>query len=47
MFGFDIYNFYSIAPSLIIVAAMIGMSAYGIHFIRAQIIKDGIKAQAK
>lgn len=47
MFGFDIYNFYSIAPSLAIVAAMIGMSVYGIHFIRQQIAKDGLNAQSK
>jgi len=47
MFGFDIYNFYSIAPSIAIVAAMVGMSAYGIYFIRQQIAKDGLKAQSK
>jgi len=47
MFGFDIYNFYSIAPSLAIVAAMVGMSAYGVVFIRQQIAKDGLKAESK
>ncbi|MEH6444436.1 MAG: hypothetical protein V7784_11115 [Oceanospirillaceae bacterium] len=47
MFGFDIYNFYSIAPSLIIVAAMVVMTGLGIRFIRQQMQKDAVATQAK
>lgn len=47
MFGFDIYNFYSIAPSLAIVAAMIIMTGFGLRFIRQQIAKDSLIAQSK
>ena len=47
MFGFDLYNAYSIIPSLAIVAAMIVMSGLGIRFIRKEIAKDGAKAAAQ
>ncbi|MCJ8338286.1 MAG: hypothetical protein MJK10_07430 [Pseudomonadales bacterium] len=47
MFGFDIYNAYSIIPSLAIVAAMIVMSGLGMRFIRKEIAKDGAKAAAE
>ncbi len=48
MFGFDIYNFYSLAPSLAIVAAMVIMSGLGIRFIRQEMMKDGsTDSQAK
>lgn len=45
MFGFDIYNFYSIAPSVGVVVAMIVMVGFGIRFLRQEIIKDAAKAQ--
>mgnify|MGYP000371461071 CR=1 FL=1 len=47
MFGFDLYNFYSLAPSLAIVAAMIVMSGLGIRFIRQQMAKDAVINQSK
>ncbi len=47
MFGFDLYNAYSIIPSLAIVAAMIVMSGLGIRFIRKEIAKDSARAAAK
>jgi hypothetical protein len=46
MFGFDIYNFYSVAPSLAIVAAMIVMTGFGIRFIRQQMNQDAVKVKA-
>ncbi len=46
MFGIDIYNFYSLAPSLAIVAAMLVMSGLGVRFIRQEIAKDTLKTAA-
>lgn len=46
MFGFDIYNFYSLAPSLAVVASMLVMSGLGIRFIRQQMAKDATDNQA-
>jgi hypothetical protein len=46
MFGFDIYNFYSLAPSLAIVAAMVVMTGLGIRYIRQQMAKDAVTNQS-
>ncbi len=44
MFGFDIYNLYSLAPSLVVVATTLAMIGFGIRFVRQQIAKDRAKA---
>lgn len=46
MLGFDVYNFYSIAPSLVIVATTLVMMGFGIRFIRQQMKQDAIKIKA-
>ncbi len=47
MFGFDIYNFYSIAPSVAIIVASIVMVGYGIHFVRKNVIEDSKRSQSE
>ena len=47
MFDIDIYNFYSVAPSVAIIVASIAMVVYGVYFIRKEIAKDSEKAKSE
>ncbi len=47
MFDIDKYSMISFAPSVLIVAAMLVISFFGLRFMKREIAKDTAKAQQK
>ncbi len=47
MFDIDKYSMISFAPSILIVAAMLVISFFGLRFMKREIAKDAAKAQQK
>lgn len=45
MFNIDKYSMISFAPSILIVAAMLVITAYGLRFMKREMAKDAAKAQ--
>ncbi|MBA4502282.1 hypothetical protein [Marinobacterium marinum] len=47
MFDIDKYSMISFAPSVLIVAAMLVISFFGLRFMKREIAKDAAKAEQK
>ncbi|GAA0685778.1 hypothetical protein GCM10009104_09350 [Marinobacterium maritimum] len=47
MFDIDKYSMISFAPSILIVAAMLVISFFGLRFMKREIAKDAANAQQK